>query len=106
MADDPWAEEETVAPAQLSATLDRLGFRKRGYLGIPQEVLDDLRGFCRADRSCWDPDPRLHAAMEGRREVWLRIQQHMELTEEELLRLYSGGRLSSEMLKGTEYHRG
>lgn len=105
MADD-FDEEPSVAPAQLNATLTRLELRKRSYMGIPQEVMDDLRGFCRADRSCWDPDPRLHAAMEGRREVWLRIQQHVELEVEQLLRLYSAGRLSSDLLNGTEYQRG
>lgn len=104
--DEDFDEEQTIAPSQLSSTIDRLSHRKRGYMGMPQEVLDDLRGFCRADRSCWDPDPRVHAVMEGRREVWLRIQQHMELTEEQLLRLYSAGRLSTELLNGTEYQRG
>ena len=48
-------------------------------------VLLDLARFCRGDRSCWDPDPRIHAALEGRREVWLRIQNYLHLSEEDLL---------------------
>lgn len=55
-----------------------------------QMVLADLAKFCRADASCYDADPRMHAVLEGRREVWLRIQQHLRLTPEELFQLYSG----------------
>lgn len=54
-----------------------------------KDVLADLARFCRADRSCFNPDSRVHAVLEGRREVWLRITQHLNLSEEELLRLYS-----------------
>jgi hypothetical protein len=49
-----------------------------------QEVLIDLAKFCRAFESTFHPDPRVHAVMEGRREVWLRIQQHLQLTDAEL----------------------
>ena len=38
-----------------------------------QKVLADLRKFCRGDRSTFDADPRIHALLEGRREVFLRI---------------------------------
>ncbi len=55
-----------------------------------QEVLIDLAKFCRANVTCFDPDPRVHAALEGRREVWLRIQQHLGLSTEQLFTLYSG----------------
>lgn len=96
---------DLLTASQVSQTLDGLTSRKSDYLGIPQGVLDDLRGFCRADRSCFDIDPRIHAALEGRREVWLRIQQHLELTPEELLVFFSDGKLSPEQLKGTEYAR-
>ena len=44
----------------------------------------DLRKFCRADESCFDADPRVHAAFEGRREVWLRINDFLTLSPEEL----------------------
>lgn len=90
---------------EVSQTLDRLGQRKAAYQGIPQDVLDDLAGFCRAERTCWAPDARLHALLEGRREVYLRIKEHLELTPEQLLSLYSNGELDVAMLKGTEYAR-
>jgi len=52
------------------------------------EVLMDLVKFCRANRSCYHDDPRLHAVAEGRREVWLRINEHLHLTPEQLQALY------------------
>lgn len=55
------------------------------------EVLRDLAKFCRADKSCFHKDPRAHAVLEGRREVWLRIQQHLQLTDEQLWALYDTG---------------
>lgn len=52
-----------------------------------QQVLADLAPFCRAADSCFDPDPRIHAQFEGRREVWLRIQRFANLTQEDILQL-------------------
>lgn len=52
-------------------------------------VIADLAKFCRANESTFDPDPRIHALLEGRKEVWLRIQQHLQLTEEQLWLLYT-----------------
>ena len=49
-----------------------------------EKVLKDLAGFCRAKSSTFNKDPRHHALLEGRREVWLRISAHLNLTEEEL----------------------
>jgi hypothetical protein len=53
-------------------------------------ILDDLRDFCRAKRTSFHPDARVHAALEGRREVWLRIEQHVELSFEELIEALGG----------------
>lgn len=53
-----------------------------------EEVLRDLAKFCRATDSTYNPDPRIHALLEGRREVWLRISQHLNLSDEELWRRY------------------
>lgn len=50
-------------------------------------VLKDLAKFCRADKSTFHSDPRIHAVLEGRREVWLRIQKYLNLTPEEILDL-------------------
>ena len=55
--------------------------------GAPgQAVLEDLAWFCRADQTTFHPDPRVHALMEGRREVWLRIKEYLDLSPEDLLR--------------------
>lgn len=53
-----------------------------------QEVLADLARFCRAKESTFHPDPRVHAVLEGRREVYLRIAQHLNMTDDELWALY------------------
>lgn len=53
-----------------------------------QEVLADLAKFCRANESTFHADPRVHAVAEGRREVWLRITRHLNLTEEQLYALH------------------
>ena len=53
-----------------------------------QEVLVDLAKFCRANESTFHPDARAHAVAEGRREVWLRIQRHLQLSDEQLWALY------------------
>lgn len=71
--------------------------RKRAYqltfqLSQPANiaVLEDLAKFCRARESTFHQDPRIAANLDGRREVWLRITNHMGLTEEELVALYAG----------------
>ena len=76
---------------------DFLRGRKRAYLltfdkaqPATQEVLADLAKFCRANETTFHPDPRIHAALEGRREVWCRITQHLNLSTEELYALYKG----------------
>lgn len=68
--------------------------RKRAYLqsfsGVAgKAVLADLAIFCRANETCFHPDARASAALEGRREVWLRIREHLDLTEEELIELHT-----------------
>lgn len=81
------------------AALDFFRGRKRNYqltFGSPagQAVLTDLAEFCRANEPCFDPDPRIHAVKEGRREVWLRVQQHLNLTSEQLFEIFSGRTLT------------
>ncbi len=53
-------------------------------------VLQDLEEFCRVNESTFHADPRIHALLEGRREVWLRIQNYARLTDSELLALRLG----------------
>lgn len=75
----------------------QLTFKKDNYAG--QEVLIDLAKFCRANVSTFHEDPRLHAVLEGRREVWLRISNHLNLTSEQLFALYNGNHFSGETRK-------
>lgn len=69
--------------------------RKNNYLTVfsnplGQQVLQDLASFCHANETCFHKDARAHAALEGRREVFLRIAQHLNLTTEQLFALYGG----------------
>lgn len=54
-----------------------------------KDVLKDLAKFCRAHETTFHPDPRVHAALEGRREVWLRIIEHLTLSYEEIYALHT-----------------
>jgi hypothetical protein len=55
-----------------------------------QAVLADIAKFCRANESTHNEDTHVAAKLDGRREVWLRIQHHLRLTPEQLWQLYSG----------------
>lgn len=75
--------------------LEFLRGRRRSYqltFSSPagNEVLLDLAEFCRANVTTFHPDPRVAAQLDGRREVWLRIQQHLHLSGEQLMELYKG----------------
>src|SRR5262245_22213885 len=53
-------------------------------------VLADLAPFCRANETCLIPGERdKTAALEGRREVYLRILDHLQLTPEQLVEKYT-----------------
>lgn len=53
-------------------------------------VLEDLMTFCRYRESTFHPDARIAANLDGRREVLLRIMNHLNLSEEQLAQLYAG----------------
>lgn len=77
-----------------------LGARRYAYRATfkgphAEIVLMDLARFCRAHQSTFLPDARAHAVLEGRREVFLRIQNHLKLTDEQLWELYSGASSST-----------
>lgn len=83
---------------QTRKTAYQLTFQKDQPANV--EVMIDLARFCRANETCvvkGDRDASL--VLEGRREVWLRIQQHLGLTPEQLFSLYSGnlGQLRKEI---------
>lgn len=46
-----------------------------------QQVLADLRDFSFARTSAFDPDPVIMARRQGRRDVWLRISNYLNLDE-------------------------
>ncbi len=56
---------------------------------VAERVLKDLAIFCRANESTYATDPRDAAKLDGRREVWLRIQDHLRLPPETLYRFYN-----------------
>jgi len=66
---------------------------KKADINAGRMAMEDLAEFCRADRSCviFSKDGRVDthatAVAEGRREVYLRIQQTLNLTDAQLLAL-------------------
>lgn len=70
---------------------DRQVAYKRAFDNPDNTVaLEDLKAFCRAETSTFHPDPRMHAVLEGRREVWLRIQDHLKLDPDTLWQKQTG----------------
>ena len=62
-----------------------------------QAVMIDLARFCRADETCVIPgDHDRTLVLEGRREVFLRIVQHLRLQPEQLFALYAGQNFNEE----------
>ncbi len=57
-----------------------------------QQVLMDLGDYCRAyhHTGTFHRDPYEHARLEGRREVWQRIMNHIHLGDHEIMALYLG----------------
>lgn len=50
-------------------------------------VLADLRDYSFGAKSAFDPDPIIMARRQGRRDVWLRITQYLNLDEEQVQKL-------------------
>lgn len=78
---------------------DYIGRRRLAYVKTfdsvyGAEVLFDLAKFCRAHESTFHPDARAHAVAEGRREVWLRIQRHLKLSDEQLWAIHGAAPIS------------
>ena len=88
----------------LHKIVDRLNKRRGAYRAVflqqdgqasamAREVLKDLRRFCHADRPTYrvggngQLDPIASAVAEGRREVWLRIIEHLHLDDRFIVNL-------------------
>lgn len=76
-----------------------LASRQQAYISVfgqkddqmAKKVLKDLAKFCRANESTFNTNDRAHAVLEGRREVWLRIQKHLQLDTHQLFKIYGLG---------------
>lgn len=77
-----------INQAKLFLARRRTAYVKTFLTPYGQEVLLDLAKFCRAHESTFHADPRAHAVAEGRREVWLRLQRHLQLDDDTLWALY------------------
>ena len=67
--------------------------RRRSYqatFNSPEgkEVLKDLVVFCGQNKSSYSQNPHEMAFREGRREVWLRIQAHMKISDDDIWKLF------------------
>lgn len=67
---------------------------KGGLRADAKPALADLKRFCCADKTTirvspttGQIDPYAMAVAEGRREVWNRIQQHLQITDDDLFNL-------------------
>ena len=74
-----------------SAAKDFLASRANAYKRVfpldnkdVEFVLKDLMKFCRAIESTYATDPRDAARLDGRREVFLRIQSHTKMSQDQL----------------------
>ena len=86
--------------------LDKLRSRRAAYRNTfaldpcDQEVLQDLAQFCRAHVTCFHPNQRISDMLEGRREVWLRIANHLNLSTEQLFSIFNARTFKKENLDG------
>lgn len=54
---------------------------------LGKKVLADLAKSCHAASTTADPDPREQSRKEGKRQIWLRIQNMIHLPDEEIFNL-------------------
>ena len=83
--------DTSIAAAKAYLATRRMNYQ-RTFTGMPAKmVLADLARFCRANASTFHTNPAVQSKMDGRREVWLRIQQHIRLNDLELWQLFAEG---------------
>lgn len=63
-------------------------YRKTFSGPLAETVLKDLALFCRAHDSTFHDNERVAAKFDGRREVWLRIQEQLRLNDPQLWKLW------------------
>jgi hypothetical protein len=93
---------DELSPKQLFLKTRAQAYREvfLGHGRATDMVLADLAKFCRANTSTFHPDVRAAAALDGRREVFLRIAHHLNLTDEHLWALYQVQRLPDQPKEG------
>lgn len=76
---------------------------KRTFDGpLANEVLSDLAWFCRAHASTFHENPHIASKLDGRREVLLRIQQHLKLSADDLFEISTGQRRHDQIRLNTK----
>jgi len=75
--------------AQEQRAKDQLEARRQAYAKVfdgkdGRIVLEDLAQFCRADTTTFHENHHVSNMLDGRREVYLRIQEHTELSPDDL----------------------
>jgi hypothetical protein len=86
--------EEVIARKQAKLRARRDSYR-RLFAGnaMPDDhdiVLADLKRFCRGSQTPWDADPRVHALLTGRFEVYNRIVNHLNMSFDDLWEMLEG----------------
>lgn len=99
VSDFEFPEEQEQAKGQAQKEQDfvisrQICYRQTFNKALPPvaAVLKDLANFCRANRSTFHENPSIQSRLDGRREVWLRIQQHLNMSPDELHALLKTGR--------------
>jgi len=69
----------------------RYAYKKTFSGPLAEVVLKDLARFCRAHESTFHDRERVALILEGRKQAWLRISEHLNLSPEQLWALYSKG---------------
>lgn len=73
----------------IGTNIRKLSAAYKAVFGQPEAVMviNDLAKFCGAEKSAFRTDTHEMARMEGRREVWLRLQAQLNLSEKDIFDL-------------------
>lgn len=88
-------EKHSVQVADIEAAanlvMTRQAAYKRTFGGASAiHVLEDMAAFCHFQESGYHPDKRMTDVLIGRREVFLRIVQNLELSPDDMFELATG----------------
>jgi len=90
--------QEEIFKRKISQVKGEIIHRHQAYLRVfnmdnpdVQIVMEDLNRFCRGDASTFHENERVHAMLEGRREVFLRINKNLTLSSQEIWEQHNKG---------------